>query len=1035
MDLSPVIKALTDKKLAAGACLAFKEFASSPSLMPFVVQNLPKLIEALNDKQKPVVSAAKEALTAITDKMPVWAIGQVLPMLMGGMKGKPAQKEACVAVVASVAKRGKVQVGACLVELLPAVSELVWDVKKEVKAAALDALEAICHCSGNKDLEVFIPTVTKSIQQPDSMAESIESLSSCVFVQEVEAPALAVLIPVLVRGLNFDKVDVKRKCCIIIENMCKLVEKPREVRPLMPKVKPLLEKEKEGISDPEARAVCERAYTELCKVIKQMEEIEMSEAAVKGYLTANGVADGNGCLDYCTGICVGLSLAACWEDSEWSAALAGTMDDAKLATVVPAVLAKCKVASAPKVQEWEDSPGPDLAKAEFGLAYGSLTLLNTTRLHLKKHQFYGLLGPNNCGKTTLMRAIAAEQVDGFPKRDELRTIFVEHEIQEREVGEDEEGFPILNIDLTGIEWVKDTVNNVYGKVPQVTSEQCAETLEEIGFGNKARGVGGDRAADASMVMTSYSGGWKMKMQLGAALLVEADLLMLDEPTGHLDVTNIEWLKNWLRSFMKKGGSCIATSHDTGFLNEMCDSIVDFQDRKLRQFRGNKGAVLKEFVDTYPEKAGYFELKNDVVKFSFPVPGSLEGVKSKSKALVKLTNVTFQYPTRTTPTIFDVNLAASRVSRVAVIGANGAGKSTAIKILIGELKATKGEVYRHPNLRLAYIAQHAFQHLEKHLTQTPTQYILERFAGNDDKENIEFKAKANAQEVAVKKKFFINPATNALKVCEEAKEEAKAIVVEAVLARRENKKEKVKEYQVKLQFKPVEDAIWISRDIMVSMGHLALVQRQDEKEAVAAGLQSKMLTSEGVEKHLMNFGLDKETASHTTIQSLSGGQKVKVVLGASMWQDPHIVVLDEPTNYLDRDGLGALTKAIEEFEGGVIIISHNKEFCGAVATEKWIMKAGLLQQEGESVEKAAKEAAGTGNKEEEEVRDAAGNIIDMKKEAKLSDKEKKKEIKDLEKKLKDGKKKKTLTEDDIWEMEDKLAALNKELEESKAAAKA
>merc|ERR1711977_762636 len=142
------------------------------------------------------------------------------------------------------------------------------------------------------------------------------------------------------------------------------------------------------------------------------------------------------------------------------------------------------------------------------------------------------------------------------------------------------------------------------------------------------------------------------------------------------------------------------------------------------------------------------------------------------------------------------------------------------------------------------------HLEKHLTQTPTQYILERFAGNDDKENIEFKAKANAQEVAVKKKFFINPATNALKVCEDAKEEAKAIVVEAILARRENKKE----YQAKLQFKSVEDAIWISRDVMVSMGHLALVQRQDEKEAVAAGLQSKMLTSEGVEKHLMNFGL-------------------------------------------------------------------------------------------------------------------------------------------------------------------------------------
>ena len=69
------------------------------------------------------------------------------------------------------------------------------------------------------------------------------------------------------------------------------------------------------------------------------------------------------------------------------------------------------------------------------------------------------------------------------------------------------------------------------------------------------------------------------------------------------------------------------------------------------------------------------------------------------------------------------------------GSHSAKRSTAIKILIGELKATKGEVYRHPNLRLAYIAQHAFQHLEKHLTQTPTQYILERFAGNEDKENI------------------------------------------------------------------------------------------------------------------------------------------------------------------------------------------------------------------------------------------------------------------------------------------------------------
>ena len=87
----------------------------------------------------------------------------------------------------------------------------------------------------------------------------------------------------------------------------------------------------------------------------------------------------------------------------------------------------------------------------------------------------------------------------------------------------------------------------------------------------------------------------------------------------------------------------------------------------------------------------------------------------------------------------------------MIGANGAGKSTAIKLLTGELIPTKGEVERHPNLRMAYVAQHAFQHLEKHLTQTPVQYILERFAGSDDKEAIDFKAEVVVTE---KKKYGV-----------------------------------------------------------------------------------------------------------------------------------------------------------------------------------------------------------------------------------------------------------------------------------------
>merc|ERR1719453_2235649 len=129
--------------------------------------------------------------------------------------------------------------------------------------------------------------------------------------------------------------------------------------------------------------------------------------------------------------------------------------------------------------------------------------------------------------------------------------------------------------------------------PPVNREQVEEVMQEIGFGNQQKGIK-NCAADMNMGVTTYSGGWKMKMQLCAATLMNADILMLDEPTGHLDVKNIAWIKQWLKDFMAKGGSIIATSHDTGFLNEMTTHITDFQDRKLKTFRGNgEGDLLKQ----------------------------------------------------------------------------------------------------------------------------------------------------------------------------------------------------------------------------------------------------------------------------------------------------------------------------------------------------------------------------------------------------------------------------------------------------------
>merc|ERR1712032_865630 len=289
-----------------------------------------------------------------------------------------------------------------------------------------------------------------------------------------------------------------------------------------------------------------------------------------------------------------------------------------------------------------------------------------------------------------------------------------------------------------------------------------------------------------------------------------------------------------------------------------------------------------------------------------------------------------------------------------------------------------------------------------------------------------------EEAARAQKWCIDGVTGNVRRCVSPKEDAKkakqdegaVVVPSAILSRRQKKKEKTFEYEVTWQHKPIECNCWVEKDILVAMGYLKLVQREDEKQAAMAGLQTKQLTQPGVEKHLANFGVDPESASHSQINQLSGGMKVKIVLAASMWQNPHILILDEPTNYLDREGLGALVLAIKDYKGGVLIISHIKEFCNGVATEKWIMKGGYLRIEGESVDTEDKNE--DGNKQVDEVFDGAGNKITVNKTVTLSEKDKKKAIKDLEKKIKEANKKKTLTEEEMWELEDKLTELKESL---------
>lgn len=140
-----------------------------------------------------------------------------------------------------------------------------------------------------------------------------------------------------------------------------------------------------------------------------------------------------------------------------------------------------------------------------------------------------------------------------------------------------------------------------------------------------------------------------------------------------------------------------------------------------------------FVKQRPEAANYYTLQSATVSFSFPKPSLLQGVRSNSKAILKATNCTYTYPGASKPSLINASVSLSLSSRVSVLGPNGAGKSTLIKLLTGELVPQEGVIWRHPALRIGYVAQHAFHHLEQHIEKTPMDYLRWRYETGEDKE--------------------------------------------------------------------------------------------------------------------------------------------------------------------------------------------------------------------------------------------------------------------------------------------------------------
>merc|ERR1711998_374108 len=213
------------------------------------------------------------------------------------------------------------------------------------------------------------------------------------------------------------------------------------------------------------------------------------------------------------------------------------------------------------------------------------------------------------------------------------------------------------------------------------------------------------------------------------------------------------------------------------MDDVCTHIIHFEDRKLKTYIGN----LAAFVAKVPSAKSYYQFQSDRLKFIFPKPTSLEGIKSKGRPIMSMANVSFTYPGAKKQVLKDVSVRCTLNSRIAVIGPNGAGKSTAIKVLTGENPPCDGTVWKHPQMRFAYVAQHAFHHLEQHLDKTPCEYILWRFQSGFDKE---LAARGGAQVTPEEAHEMAKPIM--LKVEEGAKLVEKKMVVEKICGRRKQK---------------------------------------------------------------------------------------------------------------------------------------------------------------------------------------------------------------------------------------------------------
>ena len=472
----------------------------------------------------------------------------------------------------------------------------------------------------------------------------------------------------------------------------------------------------------------------------------------------------------------------------------------------------------------------------------------------------GLVGRNGVGKSTLFKLVLGQLGPdggeiGMPRGARVASVDQEHPATATSlldtILEADTVRHALYAELETAE--PERIGDIYEKLAEIDADRAPARASEILAGL------GFSTADLSRSMAEFSGGWRMRVALAAALFAEPDLLLLDEPTNYLDLEGAMWLEARLKKYPN---SALLISHDRELLNSAVDHILHLQNGKLELYTGNYDAFerrraekarllsasrakqeaerahLQSFVDRFRAKASKAAqaqsrmkrlaklepveavIEERVAPFTMPSPA-----RPLAPPLLRLESATVGYGE--TPVLRGMNLRLDVDDRIGLLGVNGAGKSTFAKMAAGALRLQSGHMQQERRIKVGWFHQHQIEALD--------------------------------------------PADTPLDIMRRAR---------------------------------LEDSETSHRSRLAAWG----------------------------------IGFDKQS---TTVENLSGGERARLLLNMVAMAAPHLLILDEPTNHLDIDSRRALLDALNDYQGAVILITHDRSLMELVADRLWLAADGTV----------------------------------------------------------------------------------------------